>query len=1267
MMHPKKSNKKLSNKFISSFFIPFFIGTIISVISIIIMFPLSANYINSNESIKSILMEKEFKKSLPLILSGIYSISNIFQLYLDNMIKIQSYYKYNSKRLLNSSIYKNNTIDIIKKFSFNGVNNTQIKTFHDLYLKYGSNKEYFFNQIKWFIDTEKIELDFNKDTDIIKQIFSSINLIPLFKAVINLTNLYYNDDEISNQLYMMFSSTELFIKYPIVYDNLFGKDLTIKNNPSNCKNKKGKFPEYYYFKCRPYYSYLLKEVERGYNISISNVYRFLNGNYGLTICIQFMDNITSENEVVSLCHDLDMNFLNRQLNSINNKIPGYIFLMKTGSEVPIYYPIESSSIEYINLANMEFSLKNEYYNDEISLFIKKMPILIKEYKYNDDINKNIISFDISKNNEKYNYSSFPIFFEIPNEQNSTPVNLLTLVYVNPYDKDFKLKYIDSTLLIVAIYIIMECFLLLLCKYLIIAIAKNIVMPIKIIKDLLEQDFDINTNKLEENKEIYNNKNINLLSNNNLSSNNQNKNNLKENNISGNNNQSSNQENIDFKETSSLIQNELDTNNLIGESNINRENTINKEIRNSNLKLKSEDDEDSSEEDNSSFENEDDLDKTKYRSDNIQQLFMKLVDLKNAYKCLSDTKLSNDKLSNLIYAQNVFFDINNLEASSLCESNISSLFVKTGQFDKAISHLYNGIEDINRKIFTKSHNKNKENKIGIDDLKKKIKSENLLNRYIKLFYCYKKYFKFVKKKYKFINSKTNNNIKTNYEPEIDSFFLTHHIKIYKKCLDDYIFIVKEYFGGKDLCIGLLEKLEEKITFELSFFKEINKEKDNNFYNIRNDMNINNINKLDKEKVINEIFELFKEVDKLNNNNISINNYNLIHLINLLKYDSEIVNAMDIPPSILIQKTNFLKGKFHLKCYDYKQAIEYFEATLDYGKIGDIEITINALKYLIKIANTYKNLVDKDIEFHSNENKKNKIELKEDYKRKEALNFFINNLKKEIDSYKYNPKDICIILNLGNLSGINNFNINEKFSNIQKIIKRIYEDVITNKDRIAILEYKNKNYRFFLSLRTKEEKNEKKLSDILENIESFLYSSLDQEINKNLNINNSPNIINMKDKNENSINIRPKAKRKSLILQNKKKEKEILYKNPECLFDSVKYCKGYLKTKQNNGNNDDTIENWIIFITCGFEDNEINDIIKKPINEKLFKEEQKNENLIIIFYENIKDDSLAKLKNWLKFNKSNVLLRDHLYKLKEIMGTKGEKQKVYFELEKYKDKF
>jgi hypothetical protein len=109
------------------------------------------------------------------------------------------------------------------------------------------------------------------------------------------------------------------------------------------------------------------------------------------------------------------------------------------------------------------------------------------------------------------------------------------------------------------------------------------------------------------------------------------------------------------------------------------------------------------------------------------------------------------------------------------------------------------------------------------------------------------------------------------------------------------------------------------------------------------------------------------------------------------------------------------------------------------------------------------------------------------------------------------------------------------------------------------------------------------------------------------------------------------------------------------------------KQSNNIKNDVIENWIIFLTCGFDDNEINEVIQKPINKKLFTEEEKNENLIVIFYENIKDDSLEKLKNWMKFNKSDVLLKDHLSKLKAIMGTKGERQKIHFELEKYKDKF
>ena len=628
----------------------------------------------------------------------------------------------------------------------------------------------------------------------------------------------------------------------------------------------------------------------------------------------------------------------------------------------------------------------------------------------------------------------------------------------------------------------------------------------------------------------------------------------------------NTDNIDsFGRKESILMPDINGNsNLISETNtINLSDGNNKipnfidNNYNSNFKIKFLEDEEnnsSDDENNSSFDNDEEIDKTKYRSNNIQQLFIKLVDLKNAFKCLEDTKLSSDKLSNLV--QNVFNEINNLEASSLCESNISSLFVKSEQFDKAISHLYNDIEDINSKIFPKTHNiKNKDIKMNIDELKKKIKNENLINRYIKLFYCYNKYFKMIKKKYK---------NKTSYELNVDSFYITHHIKIYKKCLDDYIYRVKEFIGGKDLCIGLLAKLEEKISFELPSLKEENKE--NEFYkNIKI-----SISKNDKEKIINEIIELFKEVDKLNNSKISINNYNIVHLINLLKFDSDIVNAMDVPPSILIQKSNYLKGKFHLKCYDYKSAIEHFENTLEYGKIGDIEITINAYKYLIKISKIYLDLVNNDIEYHSHEYK-NKIELKEDKQRKEILENYINNLNNQIKNFKYIPKDICIILNLGNLSKANDLNINEKFSNIQKILINIYENITTSKDRMSIIEYKNYDYRFLITLRNKDEKNEKKFNEILENLEIFLYSSFDSN---NINNNSSGSI--------NRINSDIKKNVSNIKNKGKDKNKNDKGQNTICFFNSIKYCNGYLKMKQLNYLNGSRIDNWLIFVTCGMND-------------------------------------------------------------------------------------
>jgi len=1266
-----KNHKRLSRKFITSFFVPFLIGTIISILYVIFIFSVSPTYINSKEDLKKILREKEFKKTLPLILSSLYSINNAFQLYINNIVKLSEFYKYNSPKLVNQ-VSDNEKLKFINKFTYNGVNEDQIKKFHNLFYKYNNNIEYLYNQGRWFVNLTKIDLEINNDKKIIHQIYALINLLPLLKTILKITNIFYQQANVNNQILIMFSETELFFKYPIVQNYMYGSDLKALYHTADCKTKNEQYPHYYYFKCRPYYSFLIKEVSKGHNVSISDIYKFVNGNFGITICIQFKDVIDDKKDYVSICHDMEIGSIHQQLDSINNKIPGYIFLIRVGSEVPIYYPqiIEKN---YENIANMEFSIKNEYYNDEISLFIKNISTIVAEYKYNRS-NTDIVSFDISKNNEKYNYSLFPIFFDLPDMDE--PVHLLTLVYVNPYKKDYKVEYLYSTICISFVYLMMGCFLLLLCKYLIISIAKNIVRPIKIIKDLLEQDFEITTIENNEDREIYN-RNTDIVNNTN---NQENRNLSKSNNfvsfsnkINQENDVDEEKENLNFKNGGKEAVLLADTNNYLSEtasmviagdgSNKLPSLFLSHKIP-SKINFYDDDNESSDDDNNSSLDNDEEIDKTKYRSNNIQQLFMKLVDLKNAFKCLEDTKLSDDKLSELVHAQNVFKEINNLEASSLCESNISSLFIKSEQFDKAISHLYNGIEDINRKIFRKnhSHNKNKEIKINVDEIKKRIKNENLLNRYMKLFHCYQKYFKLIKKKYK---------NKSFFELNIDSFYITHHFELYKKSLDDYIFRVKEYIGGKDLCMGLLAKLEEKISFELPPFREENKYYETWLH----------INKNDKEKLINEIFELFKEVDKLNYNKISANNYNVVHLINLLKYDSDIVNAMDIPSSILIQKANYLKGKFHLKCYDYKMAIEYFENTLEFEKIGDIELTMKAYKYLIKISKIYLNLVNNDIEFHSHEIKY-KLELKEDRQRKEILENFIINLNNEMKSYRYVPKDICIILNLGNLTKANDLNINEKISNIQKILINIFQKITTTKDRIGIMEYKDEDYRFLVTLTNKDEKNEKKINEILDNLELFLYSSF----NNNNTINNSSfsnsnnnsrsnsrvkksNVKNEEeDKEEDKEKEKEKDKNKEKGKEKEKEDTESEEKsqNVACLFNSIKHCNGYLKMKQINNSKNNLIDNWFIFITCNIEYEEINEIVKTPLNEVLFPNGETNNNLIIIFYDNIANDSKRKLKKWMKYNKNTVLTKEELSKLKEIMGTKGEQQKIIFELEKYKDK-
>ena len=66
-------------------------------------------------------------------------------------------------------------------------------------------------------------------------------------------------------------------------------------------------------------------------------------------------------------------------------------------------------------------------------------------------------------------------------------------------------------------------------------------------------------------------------------------------------------------------------------------------------------------------------------------------------------------------------------------------------------------------------------------------------------------------------------------------------------------------------------------------------------------------------------------------------------------------------------------------------------------------------------------------------------------------------------------------------------------------------------------------------------------------------------------------------------------------------------------------------------------------------------KKPLKKYFNSRDDDNlNNLVILFYQNIKIKN--ELLNWIKYNKSCIIVRNEIDKLKNIMGTNDEIQKI-----------
>ena len=188
-------------------------------------------------------------------------------------------------------------------------------------------------------------------------------------------------------------------------------------------------------------------------------------------------------------------------------------------------------------------------------------------------------------------------------------------------------------------------------------------------------------------------------------------------------------------------------------------------------------------------------------------------------------------------------------------------------------------------------------------------------------------------------------------------------------------------------------------------------------------------------------------------------------------------------------------------------------------------------------------------------------------------------------------------------------------------------MTYKDRLSIIAYIDGIFKFIIDLKKKTIENDNLIFEQLNDI---------------------PNIINNEFLRKNSTLFQSLPKTNESILSN-----------------SIQFTYQYLRKKQmGNLNNFDKRENWYIYLTNDISVNEIKYLQKKPLKQYFnSREDDNSNNLVIIFYENntIKNELL----NWLKYNKSCIIIKNEIDKLKSIMGTNGKIQQINFDIEKYKN--
>ena len=414
---------QLESQFFHSFFYPFIIGVILSAAMVIISSIIfTNNYLDKGTANNLVELEKQYAK---------ININTINILISNNLLKVQAglneliyyYIKIANKIKYNESILTD----------INEIDEEFFRSLVDLYRNYSileEKKDQLEFMAMWIIDDEKNLSKIENNSLVRKQLKAFSNMIP------NVYSTFTSSNFTSSNIFLIFDETELFIGYPLKYENdtnFINTTMNYKDkNPLWCTNEKGEIYSTYKARCRGFYTNIKRSQTDlfDYNyyssmnktIFITDVYKQTGEQteYIFTMCILFKDPLTDKDAY--LCADIGQNEIKMNLENINKKLNGYFFVNSVGFNHAFFFPSsnETSATPSENI----FKWDNNYYLNEKTFFNNHIQkIMTSNYiKYINKMNQSIFDEIYSNgynsedqyftlNGEIYNFSIYPITLE----------------------------------------------------------------------------------------------------------------------------------------------------------------------------------------------------------------------------------------------------------------------------------------------------------------------------------------------------------------------------------------------------------------------------------------------------------------------------------------------------------------------------------------------------------------------------------------------------------------------------------------------------------------------------------------------------------------------------------------------------------------------------------------------------------------------------------------------------------------------------------------